>query len=267
MEKPENSACYSKFVDAWHKAIYPARPSLQEIDIFDVIMREFKGKKLLILGSTPEFRDLGAKNNLMVTCADANSDMLEGMKQLMYYKNNNEQLVHCNWLVLPFQDHSFDIAYGEQSINVVPLEQWETFFQNVFRVLQQNGIFVLKIMMRKLGDEKTILSTFKRRNYDLAYLKLKAFGSLLPLTNGSLCIGDSMTYVTHLFKKGIVSSECYQRFLYHVDAIGKGGLRAYFMDQEKFEALASKYFVIEKIIHGADFEFHEHHPIYILKKK
>ncbi|MBI3032211.1 class I SAM-dependent methyltransferase [Candidatus Woesearchaeota archaeon] len=267
MEQPNNSACYSKFVDAWHKAIYPARPSLQEIDIFDELMRDFKHKKLLILGSTPEFRDLGAKNNLQVTCADANSDMLEGMKQLMYYKNTHEQLVACNWLALPFQDSSFALVYGEQSINVLPLEQWEHFLQNVFRVLEPNGRFVLKIMMRKPGDEKSILSTFKKRNYDLAYIKLKAFGSLLPLTNNSLCIGDSVTYVTDLFKRSIVSSECYQRFLYHVDDIGKSGLRAYMMDKELFELLLSNYFHIEKKVHGADFEFHEHHPIYVLKKK
>ncbi len=261
-QQPPNAARYSQFVEAWRRAVFPARPSEKEIVVFDKLMAEQSGKDLLILGSTPEFRDLGAKNKLRVTCADINPDMLEGMKQLMTRESCDENLVQCNWLDLPFTEQ-FDVAFAEQSINIVPVSDFEPFLLQVKKSLKQGGVFVLKAMIRVEETEEEVLR--KAPGQHMAYLMVKfpcAFG---PLENGASRVSDALNYMKKLREQNKINQEQLDNFFNAFGAIGKGDLHLHIMHKEPFEELLSKHFVIKEVMRGKDDEKHANHPIYILK--
>lgn len=261
----ENAARYSSFVDAWKRAIFPARPSSAELELFDHQLQGCQDQKLLIMGSTPELRDLGHKNKLHVTCADINPDMLQGMKNLMQYSTLPEELVVCNWVQMPFQDDSFDVIMSEQSLTVLPLEYWEQWLKEVSRVLKPTGKAIVKVFMRLPNTEEQILKTFKKRNSDIAYLKVKTLSMLMH--KNIIPVKESIEHAGRLFSEGKITEEEYQQFLYHFEAIGKGNLQLYFMDKDKFEILLKNYFEISDIMYGRDIELHGQSPIYVLKKK
>ncbi len=261
----ENAARYSNFVDAWKRAIFPARPSSAELQLFDFRLQGCQGQKMLIMGSTPELRDLGHKNKLQITCADLNPDMLHGMRKLMHSTELPEELVVCNWLKMPFQDNSFDVILSEQSLTVLPLEHWEQWLKEVARVLKPSGKAMIKVFMRLNGKEEDVLQIFKKRNSDISYLKAKILSSLLE--KDVVPVSQSIEYATDLFKEDKITKQEYDSFLYHFEAIGKGNLYLYCMDKNKFEELANSYFNIIELVYGKDLELHRQSPIYVFGKK
>lgn len=265
----ENYERYSKFINDWKKIRFPARPSEEEMPIFDELIVPFSGKNMLILGATPELRDLGFKNKINVTCADLNADMLEGMKQLMQHKDDKEikeQLVKCDWLSMPFEDESFDVVFAEQSINVIETTKWYGFLKEVKRVLKKDGTFVLKSIVLFEQSEEDILNKTKAQNRDLVYLYDKICNMKQFYKNNQRSHKEIGEYMTLLLKNGKITEVQHKEFFDKWGALCKADLKLHALPKEEFESLLAKHFTIKQILYGKDFERHSNHPIYVLEK-
>ncbi|MBI4453881.1 class I SAM-dependent methyltransferase [Candidatus Woesearchaeota archaeon] len=282
----ENYQRYSKFVEDWKKARFPARPSEEEMPILDRLMRGIEinevkddvkgkkkgtlnynqGKKLLILGATPEFRDLGFKLKLKVTCADINIDMLEGMKQLMEFPNSEEVLVKCDWLNMPFEDNSFDLVFAEQSINIIEVEHFDDFLREAKRVLKDKGIFVLKAIVLLDENEENILKKAREQKRDIIYIYDKVCNMPKHYINNVRSHKDVSKYFSGLIKQGKISQAEYDKFIHHFGAICNADLKLHALLKEEFEKILKTHFRIREILYGKDFEKHSLHPIYVLEK-
>ncbi|MCD4761318.1 class I SAM-dependent methyltransferase [bacterium] len=263
----KNYEKYSKMVEAWRNFVFPARPSEDEMEIFDELMSKHVDQKLLILGATPEFRDLGLKYKMEVTCADINPDMLEGMKFLMKQENKNEKLIETDWLKMPFDDNTFDVIFAEQSINILTTDKFEDFFKENKRVLKQGGIFVLKIIIQSQQTDDEVIKIYKEENRDIHFLYDQLFHVKKRYDhNGQGSHKRLGEDFGELLKQGKISQEDYDKFFAAWGAIVKADLKLNAMEQKDFDKLAKKYFQIKSILFGKDKVFHCLHPIYVFKK-
>lgn len=260
----ENAQQYSKFVDAWKRAVYPARPSPEEMVVYDSLMKEFTGKQLLILGATPEFRDLGAKHQFSVTCADINPNMLQGMKELMSFKNPNETLVQCNWLKMPFSQE-FDVAFAEQSINIVPVAEFKTFLKNVHTALKPDGHLVMKTIVRAAQPEADVLKNAPGQH--TGYFMTKFIAAFGRYENSAVSVREAVEYVKNLCADNKITQQEHDAFMDAFAAIGAAGLHIHLLPQEQLEALFEEFFTIKEIRYGDTSEKHREMPMYVLQKK
>ena len=151
----KNYETYHTLANHWSGMQFPVRPSPEEIRLCYELLTPFRRGNLLILGSTPELRDIGFEMGMHVTCADINPDMLHGMKQLMKNPNEKEKLVECNWLSLPFAQQSFSVVAGDHSNNIIPFKEFATFYTNVRRVLKADGVFINHVVVSRNEREES----------------------------------------------------------------------------------------------------------------
>jgi SAM-dependent methyltransferase len=134
---------WRKMANAWAKYTPPGKPSTNEISFFEQeIKKELehnKNIKALVLGSTPEFRDLLAKYCVDTTVADINPDSIKAMTSLMNLKNPNETVIISDWLTMPLENNTFDFVLSDSAQDNIKFEEFEAFFEKIAQVLKPEG--------------------------------------------------------------------------------------------------------------------------------
>ena len=138
-----------KHAKAWQNMPSPARPSLGELAIFGKYLLNLHDKKptklhVLILGSTPEFRDMCNKSFCDVTCIDINEPIYKALTLLQKSPNNRERLIHANWLTFNIPE-KFDIIFGDAVTAMFPLKYYRKFFRNMSHHLVSDGRLILRV--------------------------------------------------------------------------------------------------------------------------
>lgn len=132
-------------IDIWNTVSSPVRPNAEEIKIYKKILTKIPGEKnILLLGSTPEIRDIfmsfpAAK----VYLADFSYRMPLAM--LKFTKNTdpaNEIWVKANWLDLPFSKNFFDVVMGDLVLQQFPPPVEELFLKKISGILKPTGHFI-----------------------------------------------------------------------------------------------------------------------------
>lgn len=128
----------------------PIRPSPGDLKIYDQFLhnavKNQKTAKILILGSTPELRDLAAKYTKEVTVVDVNLEMILAMTKLMRKKNPSEIWVKTSWLSMPLSHNYYDVILGDGVVNNVAWSEVNIFWKHLAEVLKPNGKFVTRIL-------------------------------------------------------------------------------------------------------------------------
>jgi len=133
----------------WEIMPSPARPSLGEVVIFqkylDSVQVGNRGKiKVLILGSTPEFRDLCNGERYEVTCIDVNQPIYQALTLLQKKPNLKEHYICNNWLT--FKDKKkYNIILGDAVTAMFPLGLYPQFFENMNRHLTKSGLLAIRV--------------------------------------------------------------------------------------------------------------------------
>lgn len=131
----------------WAEKLPPWKPSANEIKFWEKIVcrvaKSTKNPKALILGATPEFRDMFSKYPINVTLLDINPEMYVAMRSLMKCKPKYEKFVKSDWLKIPFKNETFDIIIGDTPHHNIKKRQYGEFFSEVRRVLKTKGYFLL----------------------------------------------------------------------------------------------------------------------------
>jgi len=104
----------------------------------DKYMAMANGKRVLDAGAGTGRLTLKLKNEgADVTAIDLSTEMLEKLKQ----KDSSINVVEGNVEKMPFEDDSFDMVFS--SLTLVHLKKIEPFMDEVYRVLKDDGLFVL----------------------------------------------------------------------------------------------------------------------------
>lgn len=86
----------------WTKMVGPSRPTISELAVYTkwakiVQNSTHRWLKLLVLGSTPEFRDWGYENNFEITVMDCNQDYHEEIFREIRHKCIQEKFLCAKW--------------------------------------------------------------------------------------------------------------------------------------------------------------------------
>lgn len=98
-----------------------------------------KRLKALVLGATPEIRDLLAKYKVHTICLDVNPMMIAAMSLLTKKTNPREKIVRGSWLKMPFRKDSFDIIISDCPQDNLVYKDFLIMLQNAVRVLRVSG--------------------------------------------------------------------------------------------------------------------------------
>ena len=131
----------------WYKA--PGAPSKSDLMIYRRYWHQIFGKeigvKALVLGSTPQLRDLLYELRAEVTIIDINFEMSLAMTELLKKaKPDREVWIKANWLNNPLADNYFDVILGDVVLENVPTPLQPKFFQQLRKILKPGGFWLAK---------------------------------------------------------------------------------------------------------------------------
>ncbi len=173
---------WAKIAKNWKALGSTAKPSMEEIELYRAIstieLSEKTNIKAVILGSTPELRDMCREffNDKIqfLACVDVTEDMYYAMSKLVKRKNSKEHFIHGNWLEISkyFEKESIDIIYGDHIVSNVGGKE-NQLFEEIKTVLKKDGCFVSKIQHGDPTDEliKIVPAYEKLQNYAMKYKK------------------------------------------------------------------------------------------------
>lgn len=132
-------------ISSWDQTPIPVRPSRGDIEIYQEFLQKQQNKgRILILGSTPELRDLVAREpNAEVYLADFSYRApFETLKYTKYADPLKEKWIKANWLELPFPPIFFDLILGDLVLQQFPPALESTFLEKMRSILRSNGAFI-----------------------------------------------------------------------------------------------------------------------------
>jgi hypothetical protein len=135
----------------WPKMKHQVRPSPGEVKIFERLFKKIlkeRGKlKVLILGMTPELRDIALKNRVNLTSVDISLEMIIATQDLISFPNEKETLIRDNWLTVPLAENYYDLAFADTAINMLGLQEWEKFLGKMKKHLKSDGYFLQRVVI------------------------------------------------------------------------------------------------------------------------
>lgn len=163
---------WNKQAKSWLHGTPPARPNIQDIAYLKEQvknkLKKVKKVKILVLGSTPEIRDMlsgfGAK--VSVVCVDMSFDMIMSMTQVMKNTSKNEIWMRSNWIDSPLKEKYFDLIFGDAVLHNIHKKEQSVFLQHLVDLLKKDGQLVSRIVVHnnnvtsKVKDPDTIFKRF-----------------------------------------------------------------------------------------------------------
>lgn len=132
---------------SWDWNAPPVRPSKGEIEIYgDFLKRKDRKSRILVLGSTPELRDLVSATDAKIYVADFSYRMPAAM--LRFTRNVDplkEKWIKDNWLELPFPPKFFDVILGDVVLHQVTPNLELTFLEKIRSLLENDGFFITRL--------------------------------------------------------------------------------------------------------------------------
>lgn len=141
-----------KLAEYWRESEALFRPQSEILQTYErhiAKMSRQKDASILILGVTPELRMLALKNGCRVTAVDNNMIVIRAMDEFMDYRGldrRKENILNCNWLDMPLENHAYDLALGDGSLSMLTtLEDLEKLLVRLRELLKPDGFFSTKV--------------------------------------------------------------------------------------------------------------------------
>ncbi len=285
---------WEKFMEAWNKVGSPGRPTEEEAMIIFKYMQQYlksrKNTRIVILGCTPEYRDMtylcSRMFNSKVFCVDMSEEIHDLMSTLTIYRNKNETFIHANWLKIPILPESIDIIIGDNPLSNQTKEAQEELMKELTRIMKKDALFIARDDTIPKGFPKNI-------NLEKEFIcqAKKVLDGKMTAKDGSAYIGDVCVRAAALNTdyRGYAGyhekqfNRIYNKYRKKKDSLGKmifimldifhdtfisSGDKAWTVYPEKmFEKKVSKYFAIKKRIATKSVQLSNGLKIYIMKRK
>ena len=116
-------------------------------ELLDKAIENKQNLKILVLGATPELRDMVLERGRHLTTLDISQDMLDKTKKCMKYSDHkNEKIILGDWLSSSLPDNHFDIILGDGVSNNIAFKDQDKFFVELKRLLKLDGGLILREM-------------------------------------------------------------------------------------------------------------------------
>lgn len=265
-----------KMAHQWQIYTPPVVPSKSECRIIErFVARHKKPARILILGGTPQFRDLVHYRKAEVTCVDISFDVLTAMTRLIKNEQNTQKeiWVRASWLTMPLAQNYYDFVLGDLVINNLPVKLWPEFFTKIKEVLKPGGYFITRhdIPVFPQKSIQEVIDRAIRRNFNHKNLTEFAWDALFVVwdkRDGSMSTGG----VSQALKRARRAEKDVRRKK-QIDKLNKAfqqdwpvGKTWWTLSEKEGEKIIKRHFKIFAIKYGTDHPFVSQCPIYFLKK-
>lgn len=258
-----------EFVYHWKYYKSPARPSNSDLKfIKQVIISKGKNAKVLMLGATPEYRNICGQLNISVTLIDFSKKNYQYLNREIKNKPK-EKFVKGDWLKTVL-DEKFDIILADNVVNMLKKKKINKLLSNVSKMMEDDGYFMPRTYVRDNGEKYTGEKSIKEyrkeypkdgvcsgtiRNLVLASYDFKKDYTMLK---------DVWKVVLNLYDKKIISSKElkeYENLSLNRDFLFFMPLRSDL--RKKF----SKFFKIKEIFYGSEKHLKKNLSLHVLTRK
>jgi hypothetical protein len=254
--------------DRWVNYTPSVRPSPSEILIYSKMISTARetDSNCLILGATPELRDMACNLNLNVTVLDTNKYMINKMTGLMTRQNPTENVIVGNWVDYDFVEQQFDFILGDHVINMLPLNQYASFVDKLYSLLKKDGNIVTRIIT--VPQNSLCTNDEAIQMYDHGTIKYNDLIWMICLNNAYNKDTNIISYRElvlkgrKLFSDGLIDKETLKQFEYYDDGMFLSALT----QREYKDVFTTKFDIVETKF-GNDYRFCKTMPIYKLAKK
>lgn len=159
----------SRKVKYWKENLRPPwRPSRGDIKNYEKGLKIIQPpRNILILGATPELRDLAGRLGKKIWVADYSLKMISEMGKMMKSAGQRkEKRVSGDWCNLKnLEQKSFDVVFGDLVLRLIEPAKRRFFLRKISSLLKQKGIFITRIhfvdeSLGKLSVEEIIERSF-----------------------------------------------------------------------------------------------------------
>lgn len=269
--KIDNKKPFEIFADKWAKTLPPSRPGRSELKLYQKLFVQYKNKrsqtKILILGATPELRDLFSQFDSEVTIADANVEMVKAMSLLRRYQTK-EKIIIGRWEKLPLR-YKYDIVMGDISLNMLDKAAIPKMVKRVARMLKDGGYFLHRTATYNPGRRVNIIeliSNWRQNKIDIGDFRLltelySEYRSYNPSTQI-----DSKTILFKNFQKlysaGLLTNAEYQRLHIYNDNV-----KIVILTKTEWRKLFLQHFKVINVAMPHGHLFCQDLPIFVCQKK
>ncbi|OGY49083.1 MAG: hypothetical protein A2663_04800 [Candidatus Buchananbacteria bacterium RIFCSPHIGHO2_01_FULL_46_12] len=255
-----------------------------ELKKYEFALRQaLKGKrspKVMVLGATPELRDLAIRLGATCLAVDISQDMLVKMSEVMKYKNDPKNLIaRGDWLKLAeiFKSGGFDAILADASLNNVPYKFYDLALKNIWQLLKPGGAFITRHFVYLFDKPKDGIEEMQKK-YDSGRLNWV----WLVVHIGSYSHWHQQFYNrktnTYLVGRGIKLLDGWlknKKFKFNKSDLEKfenlklhaGNVNHVVAAENEWLALIKKYFTIKDRLVVQKYEWMEYAPVWHLRKK
>ncbi|MDP1845677.1 MAG: class I SAM-dependent methyltransferase [Candidatus Moranbacteria bacterium] len=265
----------------WAEVESPWRPSKKDIlfceKMIKMVLRYEKNPKALLLGSTPEIRDLLAKYKIETTLVDVNSSMKKAMDKLLKRKNRKEKLIVADWVKMKLPKSYFNLAFSDGCLTNISLATWRNLFTNVNQALKKNGLLysgswvyrVLKPLsfedlIEKYKKNPKYFEDFKNRVHSLHSLYLNP--GLYDRRKKEYNFFKVMKGIELFVKRGDISQKDFRNLQWTKIEMGPY-IEIAFDDAEEHDSYLNKFYKIVAVFQDKSHPLMAFRRDYILAKK
>lgn len=144
---------WEEISDDWENLKPPFRPSGEDLAHYKKLI-EFcapRAKRILLLGSTPELRDMLGDIFEKIIVVDFSKFVMKSLSRFLKSdKKRNETLIQYRWEKLNFLFHDFfDIVIGDVVLDQFPPKEESIFLVSVRDILKRDGRFIMRAICRR----------------------------------------------------------------------------------------------------------------------
>ncbi len=215
----------------WQKLQAPLRPSLSERLLFELIVKslsnEQPGAEVLIIGDSPELRDLVARYHLRPVVAANDLRRILAMRRLRQHQGGlPEKIILTDWQQLDSVNATFPLVLIDLSLN--SLGEWgdyEVVLGNIYRLLTKEGRLAVRVNIfnpaRKRRTVGEIIDELKRcpQHFLSLLWEMALYSEISLYDNQSFRLNFGKFFrdeITKLYHQGLLSSAEWQKIYYPI---------------------------------------------------
>ncbi len=256
-------------------------PTSRELRVYKkYLLRAIRGKRhprVLVLGATPELRDLAIGKGCETLAVDMSEQVILAMESCMRYRDNPRNLImKCDWIGMNtfLSEKYFDAVVADCSLNNVPIHLQSRVCSNVAKLLKPGGLFITRNIVDIPQLYPKDIAYFQRLynarkiSWLFFWLILGSYTSwrekVVHVARREVIIANLCKLCTVAIRNGDVQFRKEDlRKIENIQTHGKTITHFTFM-RDEFEKLLAKYF---RIVAREDVPHCEPFPIYALRKK
>jgi len=256
------------FAEKWKNYPEPARPTRGELEIIGRYLEKKKRPKVLILGSTIEYRLLCHKLKCDTAVIDY-SRINYGILSKQTKVKLNEKFIERNWLEMGFRGE-FDFILGDYAVGVVSRGDIGVFLRKLRQAVKKDGIIILKTHVRDSvrGPDPCMLIKHYMRKHPkeniVSHTITRLYNAFCDPGSGQLDLSLVHRFAEEQYRKGKIRKKDIEVFrgLYMEHA----KLKLFIPEKRAFGAMLRKLFRKVRVRYGRESYCRKYLPLYILRK-